>query len=140
MWFARFQILIFEPQSIWCKLLVLSWIYSHYQKSPHFEWFSGQVKLSLSSHQVAVRQSSGSHQAVIRHSPCSHQAVFRQSLNSCRADIKVWKICKICLWNWKGFESFFFMKFVVCFYLVKAVLSTKMRKFPQTLIITHHSA
>ena len=27
MWFARFQILICEPQSIWRKLLVLSWIY-----------------------------------------------------------------------------------------------------------------
>ena len=27
MWFARFQILINEPQSIWSKLLVLSWLY-----------------------------------------------------------------------------------------------------------------
>ena len=27
MWFARFQILICEPQSIWCKLLVLSQLY-----------------------------------------------------------------------------------------------------------------
>ena len=27
MWFARFQILIFEPQSIRHKLLVLSWLY-----------------------------------------------------------------------------------------------------------------
>ena len=27
MWFARFKILICEPQSIWCKLLVLSWLY-----------------------------------------------------------------------------------------------------------------
>ena len=28
MGFARFQILICEPQSIWCKLLVLSWLYN----------------------------------------------------------------------------------------------------------------
>ena len=28
MWFARFQILICEPQSIWRKLLVLSWLYT----------------------------------------------------------------------------------------------------------------
>jgi len=28
MWFARFQILICEPQSIWHKLLVLSWLYA----------------------------------------------------------------------------------------------------------------
>ena len=28
MWFARFNILICEPQSIWCKLLVLSWLYT----------------------------------------------------------------------------------------------------------------
>ena len=28
MWFARFQILICEPQSIWCKFLVLSWLYA----------------------------------------------------------------------------------------------------------------
>ena len=27
MWFARFQILICEPQSIWRKVLVLSWLY-----------------------------------------------------------------------------------------------------------------
>ena len=27
MWFARFQILISEPQSIWRKLLVMSWLY-----------------------------------------------------------------------------------------------------------------
>ena len=27
MWFARFQTLKCEPQSIWCKLLVLSWLY-----------------------------------------------------------------------------------------------------------------
>ena len=27
MWFARFQILIYEPQSIWHKFLVLSWLY-----------------------------------------------------------------------------------------------------------------
>ena len=27
MWFARFQILICKPQSIWRKLLVLSWLY-----------------------------------------------------------------------------------------------------------------
>ena len=27
MWFARFQILICEPQSIWRKLLVVSWLY-----------------------------------------------------------------------------------------------------------------
>ena len=27
MWFARFQILISEPKSIWRKLLVLSWLY-----------------------------------------------------------------------------------------------------------------
>ena len=29
MWFARFQILIGEPQSIWRKLLVLSWLYQY---------------------------------------------------------------------------------------------------------------
>ena len=29
MWIARFQILISEPQSIWRKLLVLSWLYIH---------------------------------------------------------------------------------------------------------------
>ena len=29
MWFARFQILICEPQSIWSKLLVLSWLYKN---------------------------------------------------------------------------------------------------------------
>ena len=28
MWFSRFQILICKPQSIWRKLLVLSWLYS----------------------------------------------------------------------------------------------------------------
>ena len=33
MWFARFQILICEPQSIWCKLLLLSWLYMR-------NWFS----------------------------------------------------------------------------------------------------
>ena len=33
-WFARFQILIFEPQSIWCKLLVLSWLW----KIRQLEW------------------------------------------------------------------------------------------------------
>ena len=27
MWFARFQILICQPQSIWRKLLALSWLY-----------------------------------------------------------------------------------------------------------------
>ena len=27
MWFARFQILVCEPQCIWRKLLVLSWLY-----------------------------------------------------------------------------------------------------------------
>ena len=27
MWFARFQILISEPQSIWRKFLLLSWLY-----------------------------------------------------------------------------------------------------------------
>ena len=27
MWFARFQILICKPQSIWRKLLILSWLY-----------------------------------------------------------------------------------------------------------------
>jgi hypothetical protein len=26
MWFARFQISICEPQTIWCKLLALSWL------------------------------------------------------------------------------------------------------------------
>ena len=30
MWFGRFQILICEPQSIWRKLLVLSWLYLLY--------------------------------------------------------------------------------------------------------------
>ena len=29
MWFARFQILIGEPQSIWRKLFVLSWLYQY---------------------------------------------------------------------------------------------------------------
>ena len=29
MWFARFQILICEPQSIWRKLLLLSWLYQY---------------------------------------------------------------------------------------------------------------
>ena len=33
MWFARFQIIISEPQSIWCKLLVLSWLY-HWDLRP----------------------------------------------------------------------------------------------------------
>ena len=33
MWFARFQILICEPQSIWRKLLVLSWLYVYWQKN-----------------------------------------------------------------------------------------------------------
>ena len=31
MWFAPFQILIIEPQSIWHKLLVLSWLYCKFR-------------------------------------------------------------------------------------------------------------
>ena len=32
MWFARFYILLNEPQSIWCKLLALSWLYETLEK------------------------------------------------------------------------------------------------------------
>ena len=42
MWLARFQILICEPQSIWCKLLVLSWLYSNH--SSKIAWFCGEIK------------------------------------------------------------------------------------------------
>ena len=41
MWFARFQILISEPQSIWCKLLVLSWLYRG--SSPNMQISSLQI-------------------------------------------------------------------------------------------------
>ena len=37
MWFARFQILICELQSIWRKLLVLSWLYSNWH-GPILSW------------------------------------------------------------------------------------------------------
>ena len=44
MWFARFQILICEPQSIWRKLLVLSWLYPmmvlHNRSHATLEWLS----------------------------------------------------------------------------------------------------
>ena len=33
MWFARFQVLICEPQSIWRKLLLLSWLYIKHSKA-----------------------------------------------------------------------------------------------------------
>ena len=49
MWFARFHILICETQSIWCKLLVLSYLYLWYilflsdwlecTPSPRVTWF-----------------------------------------------------------------------------------------------------
>ena len=44
MWFARFQILIFEPQIIWHKLLVLSWLYIY----RHARTVDYQIKKSLS--------------------------------------------------------------------------------------------
>ena len=38
MWFARFQILISEPQSTWRKLLVLSWLYVKSLFAPWCFW------------------------------------------------------------------------------------------------------
>ena len=73
---------------------------------------------SSSSHQVVVRQSSGSYQAFNMQSSGNLQAG--------QADVKVRKNYLLrCLWDWKAF----FMKFVVGFHLVRAVLSTKVRKF-----------
>ena len=49
MWIARFQILISEPQSIWRKLLVLSWLYIHTDISSiitNFIYFYFQVRNS----------------------------------------------------------------------------------------------
>ena len=43
MWFTKFQILISEPQSIWRKLLVLSWLYWSRKISKIFWWNGKQT-------------------------------------------------------------------------------------------------
>ena len=46
LWFARFQILMCEPQSIWRKLLVLSWLFKPriVYFLPYFSWQITTVK------------------------------------------------------------------------------------------------
>ena len=51
MWFSRFQILVCEPQSIWRKVLVLSWLYLHILWD--FEYIS-QDLIALFLHWLAV--------------------------------------------------------------------------------------
>ena len=45
-WFARFQILICEPQSIWHKFLVLSWLYIFGNITSHIEYIFDRDQLS----------------------------------------------------------------------------------------------
>ena len=47
MWFARFQILVFEPKSIWRKLLVLSWLYKLETTKQALKRFHKQIKKKI---------------------------------------------------------------------------------------------
>ena len=96
--------------------LILS-CFSHYHLSPPFERFSGHVK---------VMQSKCSHQAVLRQPSGSLQTVVGQTSN-CKRSVRF--AIYLLPMGLKRFWVLFFMKFVVCFYLAKAVLSRKARKF-----------
>ena len=58
MWFARFQILLSEPQRIWHKLLVLSWLYKTDNKEVYFKarcakkddgWWYGSFSIKMAN-------------------------------------------------------------------------------------------
>ena len=54
MWFASFQILISEPQSIWQKLLVLSWLYSFWYMTSTISNFSRPNTKALATFQEII--------------------------------------------------------------------------------------
>ena len=61
MWFARFQILICEPQSIWRKILVLSWLYFYKMKVSMFSQTLAETSWLIWCLQIKINWEISSH-------------------------------------------------------------------------------